>query len=54
VYHKSVAGGHPRESLEATFDVVQDDPGIRGHQLEAEALVTLCQVMASFPAREGM
>jgi translation initiation factor 2-alpha kinase 4 len=26
VYHKSLVGGHPRESLEASFDIVHDDP----------------------------
>jgi len=53
VYHKSTVGGHPRESLEATFDIIQDDPRIRGHQLEAETLLTVCQVLNSFPLRNG-
>lgn len=48
VFHKSVAGGHPKEAVEATFDIVQDEANIRGHQLEAETLVTVCQVMSSF------
>jgi hypothetical protein len=53
VYHKSVAGGHPKESLEATFDIVQDEGNIRGHQLEAETLLSVCQVMSSLPSGEG-
>ena len=53
VYHKSAAGGHPRESLEATFDIIQDNSGIQGFQLEAEGLVAICQAMASLPLREG-
>jgi hypothetical protein len=53
VYHKSVAGGHPKEALEATFDIVQDETSIQGHQLEAETLVTVCQVMSSFSSGEG-
>jgi hypothetical protein len=53
VYHKSTVGGHPRESLEATFDIIQDDSSIRGHEIEAETLFAVSQVMASFPTREG-
>jgi hypothetical protein len=53
VYHKSVAGGHPRESLEATFDVIQDETNVSGYQLEAEAILVLCQAMSSLPHQEG-
>lgn len=53
VYHKSAVGGHPRESLEATFDIIQDDPRIKGHQLEAETLLTVCQVLNSFPSHNA-
>lgn len=53
MYHKSVAGGHPKESLEATFDIVQDEGNIRGHQLEAETLLSVSQVMSSLPSSEG-
>lgn len=49
VFHKSAVGGHPREAVEASFDIIQDDPRIRGQQLEAETLLTVCQVMSSFP-----
>lgn len=54
VYHKSVAGGHPKEALEATFDIVQDESSIDGYQLEAETLLTVCQVMTAMPSSEGM
>lgn len=47
VYHKSLAGGHPRESLEASFDIVQEDPQGNGVQLEAEALMVVCQAMSN-------
>ena len=53
VYHRSVAGGHPKESLEATFDIVQDEGSTRGHQLEAETILSVCQVMTSLPTSEG-
>jgi hypothetical protein len=53
VYHKSAVGGHPKESLEATFDIIQDDPKIKGYQLEAEIILTVCQVFSSFPMRNG-
>jgi len=53
VYHKSVAGGHPKEALEATFDIVQDETSTRGRQLEAETLLTVCQIMNSISSSEG-
>jgi hypothetical protein len=46
VYHKSLAGGHPRESLEASFDIVQDDLQAYGDQIEAETLMVVCQAMS--------
>jgi translation initiation factor 2-alpha kinase 4 len=46
VYHRSVAGGHPRETLEASFDLVHEDPHVRGCQLECEALMVVCQAFA--------
>ena len=48
-----MAGGHPKESLEATFDIVQDEGSIRGHQLEAETLLSVSQVMTLLPSSEG-
>lgn len=53
VYHKSLAGGHPRESIEASFDIVNDDPQASGVQLEAEALMVLCQAMNFIAAPQG-
>ncbi|CAJ1930603.1 unnamed protein product [Cylindrotheca closterium] len=49
VYHKSAVGGHPKESLEATFDIVQDDPRIKGQHLEAEIILSISQIMSSIP-----
>lgn len=46
VYHKAMAGGHPKESLEASFDIVQDDTSIKGYCLECEALLTVSQSLA--------
>jgi hypothetical protein len=37
VYHKSMSGGHPRETLEATFDIVQGE-NARLYMIEAEIL----------------
>ena len=48
-----MAGGHPKESLEASFDIVQDEANCRGHQLEAEALLVVCQVMSHVPNDAG-
>ena len=53
VYHKSVAGGHPRESLEATFDIVQDYANAAGHLLESEVIMVVCQAMSLLPSAEG-
>jgi translation initiation factor 2-alpha kinase 4 len=53
VYHKSLAGGHPRESLEASFDIVNDDRQASGVHLEAESLMAVCQVMDSVVAPQG-
>lgn len=52
VYHKSMAGGHPREALEATFDVVHEGNGII-HLVEAETIHVASQVMGSLPTRDA-
>lgn len=43
-----MAGGHPRETLEASFDVVQDDHS-KSYLGEAETIVVALQVMALLP-----
>lgn len=48
VFHKSLAGGHPTEKLEASFDVVYEDPFTKAEVFEAELLLIVCQVMASY------
>jgi hypothetical protein len=48
VFHKAMAGGHPRETIEASFDIVHDGIGT-GHIAEAEALHVAHQVMAILP-----
>ena len=53
VYQKSLIGMHPRESLEASFDIVHEDPEANGAQLEAEALMVVCQAMSSVAAPKG-
>ena len=55
VYHKSVTGGHPKETLEASFDIVQDESGARGYQLESEAILSVCRTLTLFSnSEEGM
>lgn len=46
VYHKSISGGHPRTSLEASFDIVQDDSSMKSYHLEAETISVVSQVMS--------
>lgn len=53
VYHKSLAGGHPRESLEASYDIVRDDPQGDGNQIEVEALMVVCQAMEYATSMQG-
>jgi histidyl-tRNA synthetase len=50
VYHRSLIGGHPRESIEASFDVVVEDHS-KARQLEAETIMVCSQVMATLPTR---
>lgn len=52
VYHKSLGGGHPRETLEASFDVVQEDVA-KAHVSEAETLFVSCQVLSILPRRRN-
>lgn len=52
VYHKSMAEGHPREALEASFDVVYEDLS-KIHVVEAETVATACHVMAMLPTQKS-
>lgn len=51
VFHKSLTGGHPRETLEATFDVVHDDAK-KLDLLEAEIIHVSSQVMGMLPGKD--
>lgn len=48
VYHKSIAGGHPRESLEASFDIVHENIDVE--LLESEVIVVIAQVLSFLPS----
>jgi eukaryotic translation initiation factor 2-alpha kinase 4 len=48
VFHKSMAGGHPRESLEASFDIVYEE-NARVHLIEAELVLVAIEVMTLLP-----
>ena len=45
VYHKSLVGGHPRESLEASFDITNDHPSVNPVNIEAECILVLCNAI---------
>lgn len=47
VYHKSIAGGHPRESLEASFDIVHENIDV--DLLESEAIMVIAQAISFLP-----
>jgi histidyl-tRNA synthetase len=46
VYHKAMAGGHPKETLEASFDIIHDDNSIKVYSLESESLFIVSQGLA--------
>jgi histidyl-tRNA synthetase len=50
VFHKSMAEGHPRETLEASFDVVHEDISL-GSISEAETVVVASQILSLLPRR---
>lgn len=45
-----MAGGHPRETIEASFDIIHEGTG-KVHLIEAETIHVASQVMALLPAR---
>lgn len=45
VYHKSLVGGHPRESLEASFDIAHENQSIDSVHIEAECILVLCKAL---------
>ena len=51
VFHKSLIGGHPRETLEASFDIVHEDTR-KLDLLEAEIIHVSSQVMSLLPAKD--
>lgn len=53
VYHKSLVGGHPREGLEASFDITQEDPNVGFTNVETEAMMVLSQAMATIMGNKG-
>lgn len=48
VYHKSIAGGHPRESLEASFDIVHENIDVE--LLESEVIMVISQAISFLPS----
>jgi eukaryotic translation initiation factor 2-alpha kinase 4 len=49
VFHKSMAGGHPRESMEASFDIIYDE-NARLQLIETEVLHVAIQAMSLLPS----
>jgi serine/threonine protein kinase len=52
-YHKSKVGGHPIESLEASFDIVLEGGNAQSHIFEAENIMLVGQAMKLFVHRLG-
>lgn len=51
VFSESDAGLHPKESLEASFDIIQDENTAISEFLEAETILVLCQAMSLLASR---
>ena len=52
VYHKSLAGGHPREALEATFDIVHEEHSC-ATEICAETLLVASRVIDFLPSTQS-
>lgn len=51
VFHKGLAGGHPSETIEASFDIIDENSKSHAEYLEGETIMVLCQSIASvFPS----
>jgi histidyl-tRNA synthetase len=46
VFTESDAGLHPKEMLEASFDIIQDESAAISEFLEAESILVLCRAMS--------
>ena len=53
VYHRSIHDGHPRETLEASFDIIYEDTFVQGSIFEAETIMVLCRVMSTISSSTG-
>jgi len=52
VFIESDAGLHPKEMLEASFDIIQDENTAKSEFLEAESILVLCRVMSLLAPKE--
>lgn len=47
VFHRSLAGGHPTEKLEASFDIIQEDQSAKAEVFQVETIFLLCQILSA-------
>ena len=52
-YLKSISGGHPREILEASFDIVLEDQASKNEYFTAEVIMVICQALHILSPRPG-
>jgi len=52
-YLKSISGGHPREILEASFDIVLEDNASKNEYFTAEVIMVICQAFHILSPRAG-
>jgi hypothetical protein len=50
---KSISGGHPRESLEASFDIVLEDQESKNEIFVAETIMVICQAFSILSPHSG-
>eukprot|EP00578_Thalassiosira_sp_NH16_P006270 CAMPEP_0181120618 /NCGR_PEP_ID=MMETSP1071-20121207/24259_1 /TAXON_ID=35127 /ORGANISM="Thalassiosira sp., Strain NH16" /LENGTH=1767 /DNA_ID=CAMNT_0023205299 /DNA_START=89 /DNA_END=5389 /DNA_ORIENTATION=+ len=53
-FTESPAGLHPKEILQASFDIIQDENRAKSEFLEAETILVLCRVMSLLAPKEEM
>ena len=52
-YLNSISGGHPREILEASFDIILEDHASKNEYFTAEVIMVICQALHILSPRAG-
>jgi Protein kinase domain len=52
VFHRALAGGHPRESMEASFDIVHEEHN-NAREILGETIIVASEVIGLLPSHDG-